>query len=128
MGKLPFQYLTAYRLRFHDNFCDSRSSRKSTQNAGVICKVDCTFKLSRSGDPEIRHLVLVSEFRHILKAGLDPRPWTLDYGLWTLDSVFFFLSKLYPPLKKNLYLPPEKPLSLPHETPPSPHEHFFPQI
>ena len=23
---------------------------------------------------------------HILKAGLDPGPWTLDSGLWTLDS------------------------------------------
>ena len=70
--------------------------------------------------------VLFSQMGHILKAGLDPGPWTLDSGLWTL--IFFFLSKLYPPPKKNLYFPPEKPLYLPHETPPSPHKHFFPQI
>ena len=57
--------------------------------------------------------------RHILKAGLDPGPWTLDSGLWTLDSGFFFLSKLYPP-QKNSISPPEKPLYLPHETPPPP--------
>ena len=69
--------------------------------------------------------------RHILKAGLDPGPWTLDSGLW-----FFSLKTLFPP-EKNLYIspppkkplyPPEKPLYLHHETPPSPHKHFFPQI
>ena len=54
--------------------------------------------------------------RHILKAGLDPGPWTLDSGLWT----FFPLKTLSPPPKKKPLSPPEKPLYLPHETPPSP--------
>ena len=60
---------------------------------------------------------LFSGFRHILKAGLDPGPWTLDSGLWTL--VFFPLKTLSPP-KKTSISPPEKPLYLPHESPPPP--------
>ena len=56
---------------------------------------------------------------HILKAGLDPGPWTLDSGLWTLDSGFFLLKLYSPPRKKLLYLPPpKKPLYPTHETPP----------
>ena len=50
--------------------------------------------------------------RHILKAGLDPGPWTLDSGLWTLG--FFPLKTLFPTRKKPLYLPPRrKPLYIP---------------
>ena len=48
---------------------------------------------------------------HILKAGLDP-------GLWTLD---FSLLKLYPPPKKPLYLPQKTP---PQKKTPSPNKKF----
>ena len=54
---------------------------------------------------------------HILKAGLDPGPWTLDPGLWTLDSGFFSSQNFIPPPQiktsisppKNLYISPMKP-------------------
>ena len=51
---------------------------------------------------------------HILKAGLDPGPWTLDSGLWT-----------FPP--KTLPPPPEKTSISPHKTSP-PKKNSFPQI
>ena len=56
--------------------------------------------------------------RHILKAGLDPGPWTLDSGLW-----FFSLKTLFPPPPKKTSIsppPPKKPLYPTHETPPPP--------
>ena len=79
--------------------------------------------------------VFLSEFRHILKAGLDPGPWTLDSGLWTLDSglwtldsglwtldsgLWFFSSQNFIPPKKNLYLPPKNLYISPMKLPPPP--------
>ena len=58
--------------------------------------------------PQIKNTTYIE---HILKAGLDPGPWTLDSGLWTLDSGFFSSQNFIPPPEKNLYIsPPEKPL------------------
>ena len=58
-------------------------------------------------------MTVIIEIGHILKAGLDPVPWTLDSGLWTLDSglwtlVFFSQNFISPPRKKPLYLPPPR--------------------
>ena len=66
----------------------------------------------------LEKLLEYSLLRHILKAGLDPGPWTLDSGLWTLD--FSSQNFTFPPPKKPLYLPPTKL--------PFPQKNSFPQI
>ena len=57
---------------------------------------------------------------HILKAGLDPGPWTLDSRLWTLDSGFFSSQNFIPPQKKPLSPPPKNLYISPMKLPPPP--------
>ena len=59
-----------------------------------------------------------SKVRHILKAGLDPGPWTLDSGLWTL--IYFPLKTLSLPPKKSSISPPKNLYISPMKLPPPP--------